>query len=189
NYLRQIQKGIDYIEEHLEQELELTEVSRAAGVSHWHFQRIFKALTNETLKTYVRSRRLANARIRLLPSKASILEIALRSGFESQASFTRAFRDAFGMPPARYRSLGGSGLFLEKVRFDEEYLRCINQNLSLTPTIERTPRRHMVGLVTHFYSVDSERNNISEQLPPLWAAFVPRLQEIEDRSPGTCYGI
>lgn len=192
-YLRQIQRGIDYIEEHLDEEIELSEVSRVAGVSHWHFQRIFRALTNETPKTYVRSRRLAQARVSLLNTDTSILEISIRAGFNSQASFTRTFRDAFGLPPARYRSLrskhGSKHLFLEKVRFDDAYLRHIHKNLSPTPTIERAPTRRMVGLPTRFYSVDSERNNIAAQLPSLWAAFVPRLQEIEAAIVGTCYGI
>ena len=189
NYLHHIQRGIDFVEEHLNEAIELTDVSRAAGVSHWHFQRMFKALTGETLKAYVRSRRLANARIQLLTTEAPVLDIALRAGFESQASFTRAFKKAFGMPPAQYRSLGSEHLFLEKVRIDEDYLRHIHQNVSLTPTVERLPRRHLVGLATRFYSVDSERNNIAEQLPPLWAEFVPRLGEIDNAIDGICYGI
>ena len=44
-----IQRGIDYIEDHLDDELTLHDVGRAAGLSAWHFQRSFKALTNETL--------------------------------------------------------------------------------------------------------------------------------------------
>jgi AraC family transcriptional regulator len=150
---------------------------------------MFKALTNETLKTYIRSRRLASARIELVTTQANVLEIALRAGFESQASFTRAFTRVFGVSPARYRSLGDEHLFLEKVRIDEEYLRHIHRNVSLIPELVERPRRHMVGLATRFYSVDSERNNIGENLPPLWAAFIPRLREIPGAVPGVCYGI
>lgn len=189
DYLRQVQRGIDYIEEHLDESIELTDVTRVAGVSHWHFQRMFKALTGETLKTYIRSRRLANARLKLLSTDANVLQIALSAGFDSQASFTRAFKKAFGIPPARYRSLGDEHLFLEKVRIDEDYLRNIDQSVSLTPKIERVPARHMVGLTTRFFSVDSERNNIGEQLPPLWAAFLPCLGEIEDAVGSVCYGV
>ena len=46
----------------------------------------------------------------------------------------------------------------------------------------------MVGLRTRFYSVDSDKNNVGEQLPPLWAAFLPRLNEIEHRVPPTDTG-
>jgi predicted transcriptional regulator YdeE len=75
------------------------------------------------------------------------------------------------------------------VRIDEEYLRHIQRNVSLTPELLEQPRRHMVGLATRFYSVDSERNNIGEKLPPLWADFIPRLGEVPSAVPGVCYGI
>ncbi|HHH10586.1 MAG TPA: AraC family transcriptional regulator, partial [Sorangium sp.] len=188
NYLRQVQRGIDFIEQHLDEDITLAEVSRTAGVSHWHFQRMFKALTNETLKSYIRSRRLANARVKLLKTNAHVLDVALGSGFESQASFTRAFKKAFGMPPARYRALGGEHLLLQKVRIDEDYLRHINKNITLTPTIHHYDVRHLVGLSTRFFGVDSERNNIGQKLPPLWAAFLPRLGEVQGRVSTTCYG-
>ncbi len=189
NYLRQVQKGVDYVEAHLQEDLNLADVSRAAGVSHWHFQRMFKALTGETLGTYVRSRRLAHARLALLNSERPVLDIALEAGFESQAAFTRAFKRAFGMPPARYRGLGGSRVHLNKIRIDEGYLRNLAQGVSLEPQIQQLDVRHMVGLATTFFSVDSERNNIGAKLPPLWDAFMPRLDEVEGARPGICFGV
>ncbi len=54
-YLERIQCGVDYIEARLDQEIPLENVAKAAGISHWHFQRMFKALTGETLKSYIRS--------------------------------------------------------------------------------------------------------------------------------------
>lgn len=51
NYLEQVRRDIDYLEEHLDEELQPAEVASAAALSQWHFQRIFKTLTNETLKT------------------------------------------------------------------------------------------------------------------------------------------
>lgn len=189
NYLRQIQRGIDYIEANLDETVELSEVSKVAGISHWHFQRIFKALTGETLKTYVRSRRLANSLERLLATDMRILDIAMRAGFESQESFTRAFKKAFGMTPNEYRRLGDKSLFLRKVQFDEDYIRHINENVSLEPLVYDQPPMTLVGQRTCFYSVDSEKNNIGEKLPPLWAAFIPRIDEIEQVVEGDCYGV
>ncbi|MEO1172959.1 MAG: helix-turn-helix domain-containing protein [Myxococcota bacterium] len=189
DYLRQIQRSVDYIERHLTEEIDLLDVSRTAGVSHWHFQRMFKALTNETLKSYIRSRRLANARLELIGTQASVLDVALRAGFDSQASFTRAFKKAFGVTPARYRSLGDEYLYLEKIRIDEAYLRHIHENVSLAPVFENYPARHMVGLATRFYGEGSERNNIGEKIPPLWDAFLPRLDEIPGAVEGVCFGV
>jgi AraC family transcriptional regulator len=60
-YLEQVQRGIDYIEANLDREIEPALVARHAGISQWHFQRIFKGLTNETLKAYIRSRRFSES--------------------------------------------------------------------------------------------------------------------------------
>jgi AraC family transcriptional regulator len=188
-YLDRIQRGIDYIESRLEEELALCDVAKAAAISQWHFQRMFRALTGETLKTYVRSRRLANSLERLLTTELRVLDIALLAGFESQESFARAFKQAFGLTPQEYRRLGDKSLFLKKVQFNEEYLRHINRNVSLAPEIEEQPRRLFVGMRTLFFSVDSEKNNIGEKLPPLWQAFLPRLSEIARAVPGCCYGV
>lgn len=86
-YLTKVQKGIDFIEAHLDFDFTLKQVAEKAGISQWHFQRIFKALSNETLKTYIRSRQLANAFEKLLTSNEKIIEIAITAGFESQESF------------------------------------------------------------------------------------------------------
>ena len=189
NYLTQVQKGIDYIEANLDYDLPLGEIANEAGISQWHFQRIFKALTNETLKTYIRSRRLANSLDKLLYTEDRIIDIAFCAGYESQESFTRAFKKAFGLTPNEYRKLGDKNLFLKKVQFDAEYLTHINQNVSLVPEIYSQPEMQFVGLQTNFYSVDSEKNNMGEKLPPLWDAFMRRLDEIEHQIPGICYGI
>ena len=184
-----MQKGIDYIEANLDFDITLAQVAHEAGISQWHFQRIFKALTNETLKTYIRSRRLANSLDKLLFTEDRIIDIAFNAGFESQESFTRAFKKAFGLTPNAYRKLGDNSLFLKKVQFDTEYLTHINQNVSLEPDIYSQPERKFVGLKTTFYSVDSEKNNIGEKLPPLWERFMSRINEVEHSVPGICYGI
>ena len=189
DYLQQVQRGVDFIEEHLDEDIELADVSRAAGVSHWHFLRIFRALTNETLKSYIRSRRLASARLSLVGSQHSVLPIALAAGFESQAAFTRAFKRAFGVTPARYRRLGDEHLFLEKMRIDADYLRHIHRNVSVEPELNHVPAQSMVGMATRFYDVGSERNNIGEKLPPLWTEFMSRFDEVEGKLPGVAYGV
>ena len=155
-YLKQVQIGIDYIEANLDYDISLSRVASEAGLSQWHFQRIFKALTNETLKTYIRSRRLALALDKLLTTDQRILDIALAAGYESQESFTRVFKETFGLTPNEYRKIGDKKLFLKKPVFDSAYLEHINKNISLSPEIYRQPTMHVVGLRTRFYSVDSD---------------------------------
>lgn len=192
-YLTQVQRGIDYIESHLDESFALAKVSKVAGISHWHFQRIFKALTGETLMTYVRSRRLARSLDRLLKSNVGILQIAMDAGFESQAAFTRAFKSAFGLTPGAYRKIGDKSLFLQKARIDADYLMHVHENVSRDPVITERPAMRLCGLRTKIYGVDSDRNNIAERLPPLWNEFLARLPALadarRDADDAVCYGV
>ena len=189
DYLSLIQKGIDFIEQHLDSEIQPLDVARESGISQWHFQRIFKALTNETLKSYIRSRRLSDAMRKLLQSDRRIIEIALESGFESQESFTRAFKKMYGITPNEFRKLGEKNRFSEKIKFDSEYLQHIHQSIELEPEIVQQSERRMVGIKTLYYGVDSEKNNIAEKLPALWDEFVPRMEEITHRPNNLSFGI
>jgi len=189
HYLQQIQRGVDYIEARLDEDVELRAVSKAAGLSHAHFQRIFKALTGETLGMYIRSRRMANALDLLLSTDRRILDIALAAGFESQEAFARAFKKAFGMTPTEYRALGHGNLFLKKVRFDDAYLEHVSTAVSLEPQLVMRPMAHTVGMRTVFYGEGSEKNNLGEKLPPLWDAFLPRAAVIDHKVPVPYYGI
>ncbi len=189
NYLQQVQRGVDYIELHLEEEITLDAVARAAGISQWHFQRIFKALTAETLKSYIRSRRLGRAVERLRSTDQRIIEIAMAAGFESQESFTRAFDKAFGVTPQRYRKFRSKQIVPRKAPIDAEHLQHLHQSLSLIPEIATRPAMHVVGLSTCFYSVDSDKNNIGQRLPAVWEAFLARLNEVSRAVQGCCYGV
>lgn len=189
DYLPQVQRGIDYIEAHLDTDIATADVARHAGISQWHFQRIFKGLTNETLKTYIRSRRLSSAADALQSGRTTIIDIALEAGFETQESFTRAFKKAFGVTPASYRKHGSRFHFLRKARFDTEYLHHIHQSVSLAPVIYQQRELSLAGLHTRFYSVDSEKNNLARKLPKLWQQMLDRLHELSHVVGETGYGL
>lgn len=188
NYLSQVQRGIDYIEANLGADIQPAEVARHAGISHWHFQRIWKALTSETLKGYIRARRFASSLELLAATDDRIVEISLAAGFESQASFTRAFKKAFGVTPADYRRRHRSFPFLRKVRIDADYLRHLHAGVSLEPELYEQAPTQLIGVRTSFFGVDSEKNNLARKIPPLWAAFLPRLGEVAGRRGELAYG-
>lgn len=188
-YLEQVQRGIDFIEENLATKLDTADVARQAGISHWHFQRIFKALTTETLKAYIRSRRLALALQMLQSTEQRIIEIALAAGFESQQSFTRAFKLAFGVNPGGYRKRGTRHQFVRKPSVDAEYLSHLHGSVSLEPELCEQAELLLVGLQTNLYGIESDKNNIARKLPALWAAFLARLDDVPQAVAGCCYGI
>jgi AraC family transcriptional regulator len=103
-YNRRMHAVIEYIDRHLDQDLELGALARVANFSPYHFHRLFRALTGEALGDYVRRRRLEIAAVRLRAQPAvPVLQIALGVGFGSAEAFTRAFRARFGVAPTLYR--------------------------------------------------------------------------------------
>ncbi|WP_198026622.1 AraC family transcriptional regulator [Bradyrhizobium sp. ARR65] len=100
-----LQRVLDCIEQHLEQEITVATLAEQAHLSAFHFTRMFTAALGVPPYRYVSRRRLEAAMAMLARGKLPLSEVAHRSGFSSQASFTRAFRRATGMAPGAYRRL------------------------------------------------------------------------------------
>lgn len=92
-----------WIDRNIHLPLVISAVATKAGYSKWHQQRLFKRETQQTLGEYIRKRRVILAASELASSHGSILDIALKYGFDSQQSFTRSFTKYFQEPPARWR--------------------------------------------------------------------------------------
>ncbi len=189
NYLNQIQQGVDFIETYLEEDIPLANVAREAGLSLWHYQRIFKALTRETLKDYIRARRLACALEKLLETRLGILDIALLAGYQSHEAFTRAFKERYAQTPSEFRRRGRRNLIVRKLKMDADYLRHLHQNMVPVPELGARTAMLLVGMHTRFYGSDSDKNNLGQQLPRLWESFIARLGEVEHTVRGCCDGV
>ncbi len=98
-----INEAIDFIEDNLDRPLSLKTISDIAGFSLFYFHRIFACSTGYTLAEYIRKRRLAEASIEITETDKKIIDIAFDFQFESQESFTRAFKKEFNVTPAYYR--------------------------------------------------------------------------------------
>ena len=92
-----------WLESHLDQPLSLDNVAAKAGYSKWHLQRMFKEVTSHAVGAYIRARRLSKAAVALRLTSRPILDIALQYRFDSQQTFTRAFKKQFNQTPAYYR--------------------------------------------------------------------------------------
>ncbi|MGO4339121.1 GyrI-like domain-containing protein [Labrys sp. KB_33_2] len=105
-YAARIERVMSHIAEHLDDRLELDDLSDIACFSSYHFHRIFVAVTGETVAEAVRRLRLHRAAVELNRSQHTLARIATRAGYGSVAAFTRAFSTAYGSPPAAYRRDG-----------------------------------------------------------------------------------
>lgn len=95
-----------YIQANLDGDLSLRALAEKGKLSPFHFHQKFRRALRETTKSYTLRLRLEHAASELLRSEASILEIALDSGFQSHEVFSRAFRRYFGVAPKEYRARG-----------------------------------------------------------------------------------
>ncbi len=98
-----LNKVIDYIEDNLDGEISLDHLARLAGVNKDTLQRIFTFLTRSSIYDYIRRRRLSKAYEDLRNTRLRVLDIALKYSYNSTASFSRAFKNEFGLSPAEAR--------------------------------------------------------------------------------------
>lgn len=101
-YEEMILSTLDFIEEHIGDDLSLISISERFNISPSHFSRIFSFLVGESYRQYVKKRRI-NRSLLLLDRGHSVIDTALSSGFSHPESYTRAFRDVFGLSPKHYR--------------------------------------------------------------------------------------
>lgn len=104
DYVQRINKVVTYINNHLDETLDLKTLANEAALSDFHFHRIFKALKGEAIGGYITRLRL-EATARLLRYTAlTIEEIAFNIGYETPASLSKAFKKQYGISPTEYRT-------------------------------------------------------------------------------------
>ena len=104
DYIQRINKVVAYINNHLDETLDLKTLANEAALSDFHFHRIFKALKGEAIGGYITRLRL-EATARLLRYTAlTIEEIAFNIGYETPASLSKAFKNQYGITPTEYRT-------------------------------------------------------------------------------------
>ena len=101
-----LQRAIDYIEENLCDELEISKIAARAYLSPFYFQRVFNATCGLTVGEYIRNRRLSLAGEELSYSRLKVIDVALKYGYDSPDSFSRAFTKFHGISPSSARKNG-----------------------------------------------------------------------------------
>lgn len=95
---------LKYIEEHLEESLNIKRLAEIAGYSEYHFIRMFKRYTNETVMEYVCRRRLIRACEDILLGMR-IIDVAIKYGWQSHSAFSKSFNREFGFPPSLLKTM------------------------------------------------------------------------------------
>lgn len=110
DWITGIQNAINYIEDHITEELDYEEIAGKSFSSSFHFQRVFSILCGYTLGEYIRNRRLTLAGMELASKGGRVIDVACKYGYESPESFAKAFQKFHGITPSQAR---GSGVTLK----------------------------------------------------------------------------
>src|SRR5580698_1019480 len=149
---------------HLFEPLSVTELAGVAGLSPWHFSRLFTARFGESVMGYVRMCRLQAAMLRLTgDAPPPITTLAFDCGFESQEAFTRAFRRRFGVPPGQFKR------DVLKLRPPEKAMPATGARVVQLPDLLDRPAFSVAGVSAIF---DSQNKS---GIPTLWPRLIACL--------------
>ncbi|WP_349947498.1 AraC family transcriptional regulator [Lacrimispora sp. BS-2] len=95
---------MNYIEDHLSENIKMEALANVASLSPYYYQRLFGRLVKKSVNEYVRLRRLAKASEVLKCKKKRIIDVTIDYGFSDHANFTRTFKDAYSITPDEYRA-------------------------------------------------------------------------------------
>lgn len=140
SYEQRVLRVLKHIHDNPAGNLSLDALAEVAAMSRFHWHRVFHAMTGETCAQAVRRVRLHLAASWLGNSDLPIAILAARAGYPNVQSFTRAFNDRYGVPPAVFRRTGQSG------SFPKQQLR---GNFTMFTVDTKTAPERLLGAITH----------------------------------------
>ncbi|MCL2855558.1 MAG: AraC family transcriptional regulator [Defluviitaleaceae bacterium] len=159
-----VNKVIDYIEENLCQQIDFAEIAKIAGQSQVVFQRTFSIVADISIYEYIRRRRLSLAGFDIQNTNQKVVDIALKYGYESPESFTRAFKELHGASPAAARKKVLSSKIYPRITF----LLSIKGAVVMEYRIEKKDAFKIYG-VEGIFTVENDAH--LKDLPAFWQKF------------------
>lgn len=177
--IKSMNGAMDYIEDHLTDEIDYAEVSKIALSSEYHFKRMFSFLAGISLSEYIRRRRLTLAALDLKNSDLRIIDIAVKYGYEAADSFSRAFQSIHGILPSVARDENMQIKAYPKMTFQLS----INGGIEMNYRIVEKESFKLVGFKKRvpiiFNGVNPEISKMYEMLTPDIIAELKALSNIE----------
>lgn len=153
-----LQKALIYIERNLENRITLKNLAIESGYSEYHFHRLFQSALGETVMEYIRRKRIFHAAQDLLNMDSTIMDIALKNGFESYDVFTRAFKRFLGVTPSRYRKINSHKIPLIK-SIPEEETRMFDYAVYEKMTCRDEEKRKCIPLIDFILKLSEKARN------------------------------
>lgn len=173
-FIKEMQKAINYIEEHVEEQLDIQTIAAQVYLSPYYFQRVFHAVCGVTLNEYIRRRRLSLAGEVLQAQGVRVIDVALRFGYDSPDSFARSFQRFHGVAPSQARDCKQLRRFLPIQLRDME-------GIQMEYRIVDKPAFTLMGVQRRFHGESSYQD-----IPAFWKEW---LAQGENRSVMGAYGV
>ena len=186
-WLERLNHVVDYIEEHLAEEIRYDEAAKIACCSTFHFQRMFSYIAGVPLSEYIRRRRMTVAAFELQQSTVKVIDLALRFGYDSPTAFNRAFQSVHGVPPTAAKETGVALNTYPRISFHIS----IKGDAKMDYRIEKKEAFRIVGLKTPLEK-DIEKN--FQSVPMFWqkvsqSGAIPKLCTLITGEPNGILGV
>lgn len=170
-------KSIRFIEQNLQNDIDVFKVSREVCYSLYHFIRLFQSITGYSPKNYIQQRRLSEAVNELRNTNKKIADIAYDYQFGSHESFTRAFKKQFHISPLEVRNGQTLTSLPLLMPVTEEYIFRSDKVKHRLPELVTLPEQYLVGL-SFFIPDETEINDLSLE----WNRLIVEKDSIQNRT-------
>jgi len=168
-HFTRIERILDYIHSNIDQPLTVESLAEKSCWSRWQLQRIFLQETKQTIAQYVREIKLSLAAEQLLLGKERVMDISLNYGFNSEISFTRAFKQLFNCSPTAYRKRGQRmGLKTPLIKAMPIHQAYEIKKRLLQIHFEHAESFHFYGVNKKIKGLFAKQPNYTEVIPTIW---------------------
>jgi len=178
-----LNKALDYIEDSLLEDINCSQIAKHVYISNAHLQRSFFCLTGLTINEYVRNRRLTLAGHDLSVQKRNVIDIAMKYGYETPESFSKAFKRFHNVTPAQAKR---NGVNLKS--YNRLTVKIIMEGGSVMDyRIEQKDKFKVVVKVKSFKEVNFDLDESANEVPTSWDEYYAQgLHEIVAPVLGVC---
>lgn len=186
-WVDRLNQTITYIEEHLSEDIDYTQLGKIACCSVYHYQRLFTYMAGVPLAEYIRRRRMSLAAVELQSGGSKIVDVAVKYGYSSPTAFNRAFQSVHGVAPSVVKNQGVQLKSYPALHFHI----AVSGAEQLNYRVENLPSFRVLGLASPL-AADLEQNFAS--VPQLWQQLttgntLPKLLGLMEPPPAGLLGI
>lgn len=186
-WIQRFNQAINYIEEHLTEEIDYQQLGQIACCSAYHFQRMFGYMAGVSLSEYIRRRKMSRAAVDLQGGREKIIDVALKYGYSSPTAFNRAFQSVHGVAPSAVKGEGVPVRSFPPLRF-QIIIKGVEE---MNYRIEKKEAFRIVGLA---WPLEKEIEQNFQTVPQMWqeavvSGVIPRLCAQMDGQPMGILGV